>query len=299
MSNIDIGASPVPASSAFHDVGGLRLVRVGLEINGEMTFFEDLDIRIQGTKFASPQWGMCTVKISNLTRDQRHYILTKATPYPQIGAQRQSIRMTVDIGRQQYGYFRLFDGQVYTSTVTAPPDIAIVLRSVASSPVTSLVVDNSFGKTALFKDIAQKVADQNGLQLRFEANNIQVSNYSFTGSASKQIEMLQKIGGVRCGVDNGVLTVIDQDKTVGLDLDMDIYKGMVGIPQATESGVIVQMLAQPGVYPFQKINLKSYENPSVNGSYGISQINYDIANRDQPFFYTLFCTNLALPLGTQ
>ena len=94
-----------------------RLVKVGIKINGTFTYFQDLDIRIQGQRFFSETSAFCTIKISNLTRDQRHWLLTNATPV--LANNVTPAYITVDVGRQSYGYFRLFEGTCYTSTVTS------------------------------------------------------------------------------------------------------------------------------------------------------------------------------------
>ena len=72
---------------------------------------------------------------------------------------------------------------------------------------------------------------------------------------------------------------------------LNMQNGMVGLPQATESECLAQMLVRPDVQIGDLVTIDSAINPSVNGKYRISQMAFDIANRDTPFFYTLTLTN--------
>lgn len=277
-----------------------RIVRVGVEIDGDIVFFEKEDIRIQGQKFGGPDMNLCTIKISNLTRDLRNYILTKATPIVLGAKERTPIKVTVDVGRESYGTFRLFEGECYTSTVTPPPDIGIVLRSLTQSFASGLIQSNSHAPVAQLRTIAQSIADQNGLALEFKATPKQIGNYSFTGAINKQIDKLQQCGDVRAFVDNKTLVVMDKNTFRGTEkFDLNLDTGMVGVPQATESGVIVRMLINPSIQIGGGVKIVSQINPSVNGeNYNVAQMTFDIANRDDPFYYTLVLSNFFLNQGT-
>ncbi len=278
-----------------------RIVRVGIEIEGETFFFEDLDIRAQGVKYANPLPGQCTIKISNLKRDTRNYILTKATPVtgPKHPT-RTPVNVTLDVGRASFTPFRLFTGQVVTSTVTPPPDIGIVLRSLTNSAMTQFIDNISESATVPMSQIAEQVAQKNNLTLRFEAQDRMIGNFSFTGAVGRLPERLQLFGGVRVYVDNDSLIVTDADKPrSGVRYELNLNTGMVGVPQACESGCIAQMLIKPGILVGGAVSVKSQINPAVNGdTYNISQLNFDIANRDVPFYYTMLLSNYFYQNGT-
>jgi hypothetical protein len=267
-----------------------RIVQVGLEIEGDFLIFKDLDIRITGSKFASPDMNVCTVKISNLTREQRNYILSKATPYAARGL--TPIRMTVDVGRQSYGTFRLFEGEVYSGNVTPPPDIGVTLNSLTNSFASGLMSSNSQQAVTQLETVARSIAQQNNLTLNFRASPKQIANFSYTGAISKLVDKLQMVGGVRAWVDNKVLTVINKNEYDGEEaLDVNINTGMVGVPQATQNGVSAQILITPGVKPGMRVNVLSDINPSANGEFFLSTIDFEICNRDNPFYYKLGLTN--------
>lgn len=275
-------------TSAFDN----RIVRVGLQIENDFQVFEGLNIRISGAKFGSDIMNQCTVRIYNLTRAQRNFILTTATP---MKIARTPIQMTVDVGRESSGTFRLFQGEVYVSNVTPPPDIGITLTSLTNSFAMGLIASNSQGPTASLQAIAKSIADQNKLTLNFKAKARMIANFQHTGAIAKQISKLALVGDVRAWVDNGVLTVIDKDGYAD-DRAFSLSKetGMVGVPQATQSGVMAQMLVSPGINIGQKVSIKSDINPAVNGDdYFLSALSFEIANREPPFWYTLTLTNQA------
>jgi hypothetical protein len=46
------------------------------------------------------------------------------------------------------------------------------------------------------------------------------------------------------------------------------------------------------------VTIQSLENPAANGTWKIIKIDYEVASRDQPFWYTLSCSRLAYYQGT-
>jgi len=205
----------------------------------------------------------------------------------------------VDVGRTSYGYFRLYEGYTWVSSVTQPPDIGLTLTSLAQSQLAGLVQSNTQGAITQLEAIAQSVADQCQLDLVFLATPKQVANYRFTGGVTKQIQALQDIGGVRAWEDNGLLYVIDQDafrESNGFVLSM--ATGMVGVPVSNQQGCTAKMLVSPLVNLGDKITVNSVLNPSVNGlPFRVSQIGFDITNRDTPFYYDLVLSNNLAILG--
>ncbi len=271
-----------------------RLLRIGILIDGVTTYFKDLDIHVQGQRFFSATSAFCTIKISNLTRDQRHWLLTNATPV--LANNVKPAYLTVDVGRESKGLFRLFEGTCYTSTVMPPPDIGITFRSLDSSGLASALQPTSFAPLTKLSVISQYVADNSNpkLTLSFRVtNDIQVANFSFPANTNDLVPRLNDIGGIVATVVNGKLVVRDingfnDDHGFVLSLK---NKTLVGLPQATESGCTAQMLATAGVNIGDLVTIDSIINPSVNGKYRISQIAFDISNRDEPFFYNLTLTN--------
>jgi hypothetical protein len=107
------------------------------------------------------------------------------------------------------------------------------------------------------------------------------------------------MGDVVASADNGKLLVIDANKAkTGGSRLINLATGMVGIPNVNESGVTVKMLVDNSIELGGEVQIESQINPAANGSYRVAQINFDVANRSEPFFYTLLCSNLVYLQGT-
>ena len=70
---------------------------------------------------------------------------------------------------------------------------------------------------------------------------------------------------------------------------------MIGIPVVTERGVYVKMLLDNTVSVGGSITVKSDINPAANGTYTITKLMFEIANRDTPFYYHVNATKYILP----
>lgn len=278
-----------------------RIVSVGIEINGETMIFEGLDIHASGLRNTTPTEATATIVISNLTRAHRNYILTKASPFIQ-GKDQKPLRVWLDVGRESYGTFRLFDGGCWAMGATQPPDIGIVLESTANLAALNIIASTSFGGTVPLKTIAQKIADKNKLTLEYKVkNDKKIANYSYSGSVGREIQQLATMGGVKAYIaENNTLVVIDADAPRSdTTVLIDLIGGMVGVPQATASGVIVRTLVNSAIKIGNNVEIISEINPAVNGKYRVETIQFDIANRHPQFFYTLYCTNTFMTNGTQ
>lgn len=320
-------SSPAPASgnkqakSIYDD----RLVEIALELKpGVMTKFSALAIFATGIKFGNANQNQCEVRIYNLTKEQRNYIIKQSSPLKQ---PRTLINMTLSVGRKSYGMFQLFTGQVIASDVTQPPDIGIILRGLSSNFLQGAISATQFGPTAPLSQIAQGIATQvkvnpatdseaastgaatgaaaSVLSLDFQATDKQISNFSYTGHPINGIEKLGEAGAVGGGagvdafIDNNTLVVIDSDKArKGAAIAVNETTGMVGIPQVTQQGVNVTVMINPQIQLGGSIIVTSILNPAANGTYKIIKINFEIANRDVPFWYVLETSNLGQFQGT-
>lgn len=276
-----------------------RIVRVGIVIDGEETFFEGLDIRARGRKFLSSTMNQCEVRLSNLTRDHRNWLLTNATPMIVKGQNRRPVKMTLDVGRQSYGTFRLFEGDCYACDADQPPDIGIRLTSMTNNLFAGLI--NGYAQSGVrnLRLICQQIADQLAVTLDFQATDKSIDNYSWTGSAYYQIEKLNQMGDVIAAIDNTKLLVLDANKPKsGPTRIINMATGMVGVPTVNEMGVNVKMLIDNSIELGGSVRIESQINPAANGDYRVAQINFDIANRADPFWYSLLCSNLIYLQGT-
>jgi len=275
-----------------------RIVRIGIEIEGDILTYEGLNVYARGTKFLSATMGTCEARVFNLTKEHRKFILTQASPI----AKRvlTPINFTLDVGRESYGTFRLFEGQVFQGGVTQPPDIGIILNSLTNNFQLASTAAIQQSSIATLRTISQQIADAMTppLTLEFKATDKQIDNFSYTGSPQGCIEKLNQMGGILATVDGKSLIVLNtgQARSDSVRL-INKNTGMVGVPQPTVYGANVRMMIDNSVQIGSEVQIESEINPAVNGNYIVQKLDFEVAYRDAPFWYNLQCISKELFTG--
>lgn len=280
-----------------------RIVRLGIEIDGEILTFDDLLIFATGRKYVGAIMQECQARIFNLTKEQRAYLLSNCSPLTVIKSdgnarERKAVPMFLEVGRESYGTFRLYQGDVFACGASQPPDIGIELQALANN--FQATQSSAVSQSALvdLRTISQQTADRLGLVLDFQAENKNINNYSYTGSNMLPIEKLEKMGGIHVIVDGGKLIVIDSDKPIaGTPRLINMHNGMVGIPQVSSEGVVAKIMIDNSVELGQTVTIESEINPAANGDFKVMQMDFEVSNRETPFWYTLFCSSTKLFQG--
>jgi len=261
-----------------------RLLRVGIEINGVLKLYEGLQISASGSKFANANQNECEVKIDNLDKATRDFLLTETSPF---NTNKRRKILTVEAGRVSSGYTLVFSRDITNALGGQPPDISITLKAATSDYSKGVIVANSQPGQAPLRNIAAKVAQDLSLSLQFEARARQISNYTFTGAAVKQVEQLGRMGNVNAYIDDRRLVIKDFGTPLqGQARVVDLSTGMIGIPEFSERGIKVTMLFDNQVALGGALDVRSQLNPAASGIYTIYKLDFQLANRDTPFYYT-------------
>lgn len=264
-----------------------RILRIGVEVEGQLRVYDNLAMTASVRKFANPLQNEAEVKISNLTSDVRNFLLTETSPFNRA---RRPGRIVIEAGRVSTGPFQLFVGDVTEAAPTQPPDIALTIKAKTKQRSKGLVVAVSHGAQEKLSVVAQGVATALGLSLVFEAKDRDVARYSFTGGALKQVDKLGQIGRVNAYVDDDRLVVKDFDQPLNATTYvLSKRTGLVGIPELTEHGVKVKFLLDPQAKLGGRLDLESDIYPAVNGSYSIYTLAYELATRDTPWYCIAEC----------
>lgn len=268
----------------------LRRIRVGIEVKGQLNVYEGLRIRASGTKYANPTQNEATIEITGLNASTRDYILDATSPYNE---NREPKRVILEVGRVSTGLFTLYVGDVISAAVSSPPDIVLTIKAKTNNANNGKIVTYSGQPSQKLSEIANIVAENNGLALLFQAVDKFIANYSFSGPAARQIGDLKAAGNVNAFVDDRSLIV----KDAGAPLSsrrriINKNSGMVGIPNATEKGLSVTYLIDGESELGGQLTLDSKMNKSLNGDYVIDQLKFEVATHDTPFFYTALCTRM-------
>lgn len=239
-------------------------------------------IMANGSKFVDVTQNECNIQVANLSRDLRNALATNLTPFDYNQA-RKSVQVWA--GRESTGLFLRYQGDIVSAVPTQPPDIIMNIRSRTMQFFKNDLVAQSYAVTAPLSQIAADISKQLGLNLRFEATDRNIANYAYTGSATGQIQRLQKLGAVDAYVDDG--TLVCKDKGVSLQntvFELSQAGGMIGQVELTEYGIRVKSLLSPNVKLGGTLRLNSVQNPSLNGDYTIYRTGFEIATRDVAFY---------------
>ena len=267
-----------------------RVVRFGVEYNGKVKWFEGLAITAVGMKYANANQNECEIQVSNLNRETRDTILTETSPFNKNNTPK---RMFLDAGRVSYGTKRIFVGDIVAVSVSQPPDITITLKSLTKNFAKGDIVARNHTSNTPMSRISQGVADDLGLSLDFQAEDKGVANYTFTGGALKQVAILNAAGGVSCYVDDDSLIVKGSNVPLeGPIRELNLDSGMIGIPDITEQGVKVQFLLDNTTRLGSGLKLTSKLYPTLNGTYVIYKLGFNVASRDVPFYWIATCKRI-------
>lgn len=273
-----------------------RIIQVSIAFPDETLTFEGLSIYATGRKFQAAPQNTCECRIYNLTKEHRNYIITKTSP---LLAKRVPIQMALNVGRESYGTFRLFEGYVMSNGTTQPPDIGLSFISLTSNFLIGKILSDTQSSYTQLSVIAQNIAANNSLTLSFLATDKQIDCYSYNGCAAYQIQDLNEMGGVVAYVDDNVLIVTDAGSSRNKGFrTVSAETGMVGIPQFIERGVRVKMMIDNTVQLGDTITIQSKMLPAADGDYVVQAMLFEVASRDQQFFYTLDCRTVNYYPGT-
>jgi hypothetical protein len=260
-----------------------RIVRVGIEVNGIVKFYEGLNVKASGSKFTNANQNECQIQISNLDKQTRDFILTETSPFNQ---NRSPKRVIVEAGRLSYGTQQIFIGDISSSSPSQPPDITITLKCLTGNFKKGDVIARNQPGQARLKVVSEQVAKDLELALSFQAKDKNISNYVYTGGALKQVEKLGELGRVNAYVDDNRLVVKDYNVPLSNRVTiLNLDTGMIGIPEITEQGVKVKYLLDANTTLGGTLRISSIIYPAVNGDYCIYKLNFEIASRDTPFYW--------------
>jgi hypothetical protein len=268
-----------------------RLLRISIGVRGQLKSYEGLDMSASGTKFANANQNECEVKLSNLDRETRDYLLTETSPFNKIRTRKL---LRVEAGRVSSGYSLGFEGDITTAVGAQPPDIAITLKAATGDFAKGVIVARSQSGVTPLRNIAARIAQDMGLSLNFQAADKSVSNYTHTGAAAKQVQTLGQLARVNAYVDDSALIVKDWGVPLKNRVrEVNLDSGMIGIPEFTETGVKVKLLFDNQTALGGALHITSKLNPAANGLYTVAKLGFELASRDTPFYYIAEATRSA------
>ena len=154
-----------------------RILRVGVEVDGQILWYEGLRITAKGSRAVTDTQNTVNAEISNLSRDVRNYLLTETSPF---NANRTPKRLYVEAGRVSTGVAQVFVGDIVSASPTQPPDIGLKLKAQTGAFKKGALVARSGQAKDKLSVIAQQVADDLENDLIFEADDRFIANWTFS-----------------------------------------------------------------------------------------------------------------------
>ena len=260
-----------------------RIIKVSIEVDGVIKTYEGLNIVASGTKYANANQNTCEIKISNLTKETRDYILTKTSP---LNLNRTPKKITLEAGRQSYGTSVIFRGNITNSNPSQPPDITLTLKCMTGYFLSGNIISSNQTSSARLSQVSEKIAKDLDMPLNFQATDINIGNYTHSGASTKQVDKLNDMGNINAYIDDDTLIVKDSDLPLSNVITIvNAETGMIGIPELTEQGIKVSFLLDNRTKLGGTVRVKSKINPAANGDYIIYKLNFEVASRDVPFYY--------------
>lgn len=268
-----------------------RLLRITIFLGSDRTdkyVFENLSMSAVGTKHSSVIQNVAEIRIANIDKDVRDRLLTEGTPFARLKNIPEN-SILIEAGRKSTGLIEIFEGDITVVNVTQAPDIWLTMTAITGQHRKYISESISQNASSKFSVIAKEIADNMGLALNFKADDKDVSNFSFSGDLETVMRSLGKISfGVDAWVDHRTLTVLPRNYTGVLSVtEISIDTGMVGIPEFIDFGIRCTVLLSSNIELGQEINLKSNSYPATNGRYQVFKLSFNLANRDNPFYYII------------
>lgn len=272
--------------NAFDD----RLIKLTLTFpDGRIVSYDQrFFITAIGEKLAHFNQGDCNVRIDNIDEKTRNTLITLTSPF---AFPRAQIVMLLEVGRKSYGTFTLFQGNVWASNPTQPPDIGLTLQAFNGPAVVGQNIALSLPPTSQLSVVSQRVATELGKTLNYMVSpDKAIDNFSFTGPTERLVQKLMEAGNVRAFIDNEELVVMNGNAGRNQEaIVINPTTGMVGVPMIDESGVLVRMLIHNQIRVGNLIKIESEINPAADGEYVINNLGYEVASRDVPFYWLAQC----------
>lgn len=271
-----------------------------------VTLEQDLNLKIKINKAALAIQNRATIDIIGLTGSLREQLLSQFTAWNQrqvesgqaeqkwVGVEVKAGWSTPskhDVGSNVEQPSTVFKGQVVICELTStPPNIGVRLTCFTRQIDRTKFVTAPAPDGTTFKAYVTWAAEQMGFGTNFicdtSNNEAIISNPArsiFVASALLiDIQNMYR-PDVAAFVDDDLLIVKDRNKILNPSESVQLDE-FIGVPTWTEWGVTFTVLFNQGIRLAQGATLTSLMNPSLNGTYVVMEIEYDLTSRDGPFY---------------
>lgn len=263
-----------------------RVLELGIVDNsGNVEWLNDLNFTIQGTHWTTPDLGEAVITIVNIRRDLRDRILSNTIPY--LSKNQYTMNVIVKAGRQNHTIGIAYTGTIYRSYQLYKPNIGVQLKCMSGYTNTVQVRKYSGDESTTLKTICQWFAKDHGVNLSFEIEDKPVKSFVYYNPISQQLKAIQEleptcVAYIDYQLNTLIVRKLDRPHQGANVIDVDVSTGLMQIT-CTESGVQISMLYSIELNINSIINVKSEINPTLNGKYLVSSIEFSLSSRGDDF----------------
>lgn len=280
---------------------GERVLQVDIDLpSGLVSLNQNLELHVVIHKDALAIQNTCDIEVFNLPQAQRESLLTRFTAWNkrnletgQPGYEASYVNVTVTAGYNNGAKNQttvIFTGQiVQTEPIGAPPMLGVAIKCYSQQLNKLAWVTGFAPPTSTFKQYVEWAGEQMGVtRIVCETSyNDQVISSPFArthivGNLIIDIQDAYK-PNVAAYIDNNVLYVKDINAVISTSQQVTVDE-FIGTPMWTEWGVCFQALFDPQIQLAGAATLNSKMNPSLNKTFVITSLDYDLASRAHNFY---------------
>lgn len=293
---------------------GTRVLKVTISLpSGDIVLDQSINLHVKIHKDALAIQNSCDIDVVNLSQSLRQSLLSQFTAWNkrnvetgQPGYTASYINVTVAAGWANTASSNaagstnasqptiVFSGQiVQVDPLGAPPNLGVTIKCY-SQQINKLAFKTGFAPTnTTFANYVAWAGAQMGVSrviCETSYNDTPISNpFAATHTVGELLIDIQNAyrPNVAAYIDNNVLIVHDINKIISTAQIVTVDE-FIGTPMWTEWGVTFTTLFNPQIALAGAATLKSVMNPSLNKTFVISSLDYDLTSRDRNFYGKAF-----------
>lgn len=278
---------------------GTRVLNVSLALaDGTVLLDQTLDLHVRIRKDALAIQNTCSIDVFNLSQSLRASLLSQFTAWnkrqvDQGSAKQNYINVLIQAGYNDNGQntaTTIFNGQVViASPFGSIPNQGIRLDCYSQQLSKMDWITEPAPTSGTFKSYVLWAGAQMGVSsvvCETSYNDTPITNpFAATHIVANLLVDIQSAyrPNVAAFIDNNVLYVKDVNKIVSTAQIVTVNE-FIGTPMWTEWGVDFITLFDPKIMLAGAATLKSLMNPSLNKTFVISSLEYDLTSREVPFY---------------
>lgn len=257
---------------------------------------EDMAVKFNTSESVTGALNEANIVISGLKVDKMFYLATSTTQW--IPNWRQN-RIVIDAGYNTK-HSVIFDGTVIKGTPNLEnASYSITLKAMSMFSDLSEPKSYSYEGQVPVSQIAKGLAEDMGLKFvdGIKDDNIKVSNYNLRNQNSVAgLRQLAQMTGLDIYASNGRLYVKKRGESFpNTPIVTLMTKDIIGIPEPTETGVIINVRLNPSIVSGQNIKVDSVKYPQLKSyQFFVSTMSHSCDTRGKDWFTRLNLTKIGL-----